>query len=203
MLHERGRTTPLMQVLLASGRMVYLPAVQGVTEGQEIEIGPDASVQPGNVLPLRRIPEGKTICNIERHYGDGGKLVRSSGSSATLFSQSPAGAVIRFPSGRTTLIAGACRATIGGIANAGRVEKPFLRAGAKYHLMRARGKVYPRVRGVAMVSVHHPFGGGRHQHPGKSTSTPRGAPPGRKVGLIAPRKTGRGRKRLTRAGIEV
>lgn len=199
LLHERGRTTPLMHVLLGGGHTAYLPAIQGVTEGQRIEIGPDANVQPGNVLPLHKIPEGTTICNIERHYGDGGKLVRASGSSATLFSRSPSGAVIRFPSGRTTLLAGACRATIGGIANAGRTEKPFLKAGTRYHLLRARGKlgVYPRVRGIAMAAVHHPFGGGRHQHPGKSTSTARGAPPGRKVGLIAPRKTGR--KRLARA----
>jgi large subunit ribosomal protein L2 len=67
--------------------------------------------------------------------------------------------------------------------------------------MRAAGRVYPRMRGIAMAVVYHPFGGGRHQHPGKSTSTSRNAPPGRKVGLIAPRKTGR--KRLARSSAEV
>ena len=94
-----------------------------------------------------------------------------------------------------------CRAMIGEVAGGGRLEKPFLRAGARHHAKRAAGRVYPRMRGIAMAAVYHPFGGGRHQHPGKSTSTSRNAPPGRKVGLIAPRKTGR--KRLARASVEV
>jgi large subunit ribosomal protein L2 len=89
---------------------------------------------------------------------------------------------------------------VGEIAGGGRKEKPFLTAGARHHAMRAAGRVYPRMRGIAMAVVYHPFGGGRHQHPGKSTSTSRNAPPGRKVGLIAPRKTGRGR--LPRASME-
>lgn len=195
-LHERGRGYPVA-LLDYDGKRFYLPAVSGLTVGSEIKIGPQATVSAGNVLPLANIPEGTAICNIERYLGDGGRLVREAGGSAILFANTPTAATVRMPSGKTTILSPRCRASIGVVSGAGRVEKPFLRAGAKYHLMKAKGKVYPRMRGIAMAVVYHPFGGGRHQHPGKSTSTSRNAPPGRKVGNIAPRKTGR--KRLVRS----
>ena len=110
--------------------------------------------------------------------------------------------IIKLPSGKNILVNGRCRATVGEVAGGGRKEKPFLRAGTRHHAMRASGRVYPRMRGIAMAVVYHPFGGGRHQHPGKSTSTSRNAPPGRKVGLIAPRKTGRKRIARASAGVE-
>ena len=193
-VHERGREYPLAQIDV-SGRRVYIPAVLGMTVGSSIQIGPQATVSSGNVLPLTSIPEGTQICNIERYKGDGGRLVRNAGGSAILFANTPAGAVVRMPSGKTIILPPKCRASIGVVSGAGRVEKPFLRAGPRYHLMKSKCKMYPRMRGIAMAAVYHPFGGGRHQHPGKSTSTSRNAPPGRKVGLIAPRKTGRKRLR--------
>ena len=190
-LHERGRSAPLAQLCLENGVYTYIPAVSGMKVGSKIEIGPDAEPRPGNVLPLSKIPEGTVISNIEKSYGDGGKLIRAAGSSAILYSHTSDGSFIKMPSGAKLMLSSSSRATIGVIAGGGRLEKPFLKAGTKYHLMKAKGKPYPRVRGVAMASVYHPFGGGRHQHPGKSTSTHRHAPPGRKVGHIAPRKTGR------------
>ncbi len=192
--HERGREYPLAQVE-AAGKRCYIPAVTGLTIGSVIEIGSQAAVAQGNVLPLSNIPEGTAICNIERYKGDGGRLVRNAGATATLFANSPIGAVIRLPSGKSITIPSGCRASVGVVSGAGRTEKPFLRAGPRYHLKQAKCKMYPRMRGIAMAAVYHPFGGGRHQHPGKSTSTSRNAPPGRKVGLIAPRKTGRKRLR--------
>jgi large subunit ribosomal protein L2 len=198
-VHERGRTYPLAKLDIDKRRF-YIPAVNGISAGSTISIGAQASVASGNVLPLASIPEGTTICNIERYLGDGGTLVRNAGGSAILFANSPQGSTIRLPSGKTAILSPRCRASIGIVGGAGRVEKPFLRAGPRFHLMRAKGKMYPRMRGIAMAVVYHPFGGGRHQHPGKSTSTSRNAPPGRKVGNIAPRKTGR--KRLTRASTE-
>ena len=84
-----------------------------------------------------------------------------------------------------------CRATIGIIAGGGRVDRPFLKAGKKYHKMKTRAAKYPRVRGVAMNVIDHPFGGGNMQHPGRPTTVSRRAPPGRKVGQIAARRTGR------------
>lgn len=200
-LDERGRSAPLAQIRYGTNQFTYIPAVAGMSVGGEVAMGPAAAPAQGNVLPLSELPEGTRVCNIELRPGDGGKLVRASGTSAVLFSKAKGKATLKLPSGKNILVDGSCRATVGEIAGGGRHEKPFLTAGARHHAMRAAGRVYPRMRGVAMAVVYHPFGGGRHQHPGKSTSTSRNAPPGRKVGLIAPRKTGR--KRLARTSMEV
>lgn len=200
-LDERGRSAPLAQVRFGNDKYTYLPAVAGMEVGKEISMGSTARPVQGNMLPLSSIPEGTRVCNIELRPGDGGKLVRASGTSAVLFSKADGNAILKLPSGKNILIHDTCRAMVGEVAGGGRREKPFLTAGARHHAMRAAGRVYPRMRGIAMAVVYHPFGGGRHQHPGKSTSTSRNAPPGRKVGLIAPRKTGR--KRLSRSSAEV
>ncbi|MDA4124384.1 MAG: 50S ribosomal protein L2 [Thaumarchaeota archaeon] len=200
-LDERGRSAPLAQVRLSKDQYTYLPAVAGLTVGRELAIGSAATNTAGNIMALSQITEGTRICNIELKPGDGGKMVRASGTSAVLFSKANGKAILRLPSGKNMLIDDRCRATIGEIAGGGRKEMPFMRAGARHHAMRAAGRVYPRMRGIAMAVVYHPFGGGRHQHPGKSTSTSRNAPPGRKVGLIAPRMTGRGRRGRTSAEV--
>lgn len=200
-LDERGRSAPLAQLKMDGDRYTYLPAVAGLSVGQQVALGPAAQVREGNIMPLSKMPEGTRICNVELRPGDGGRLVRASGTSAILFSKANGRAILKLPSGKNILVSDGCRATVGEVAGGGRREKPFLTAGARHHAMRAAGRVYPRMRGIAMAVVYHPFGGGRHQHPGKSTSTSRNAPPGRKVGLIAPRKTGR--KRLARASAEV
>ncbi len=198
---ERGRSAPLLQLRYGEGQFTYIPAVAGLSVGSELSMGAGATPVGGNILPLSSIPEGTRVCNIELRPGDGGKLVRASGLSAVLFSKANGRAILKLPSGKSILVDEKCRAMVGEIAGGGRREKPFLTAGARHHAMRASGKVYPRMRGVAMAVVYHPFGGGRHQHPGKSTSTSRNAPPGRKVGLIAPRMTGRGRR--SRTSVEV
>lgn len=200
-LHEIGRATPLAKVNFGKDNFSYIPAITGLRVGATIEIGKGSQLKEGNVLPLSEIPAGSIICNIELNQGDGGKLVKAPGGSATLFSHTPSGALVRFSSGKAAIINSNSRASIGRISGWGRSEKPFLIAGNKHHLMRSKNQIYPRVRGIAMASVHHPFGGGRHQHPGKPTTTSRNAPPGRKVGLVAARKTGT--KRLARAKIEV
>nr|AIF12384.1 ribosomal protein L2 (RP-L2, rplB) [uncultured marine thaumarchaeote KM3_55_F05] len=203
-LHERGRTAPVAKIHLDDGALVHLPATQGIHIGSQFRINPNNQAHSGDVLQLSQIPEGSTICNIEHRPGDGGKLVRAAGGYAILFARTPAGAIIRFRSGKSARFPGDCRATLGTIAGGGRTEKPFLKAGTARRLARARGRMYPRTRGVAMASVYHPFGGGRHQHPGKSTASSRNAPPGRKVGLIAPRKVGRGgsKRRFARTLME-
>ncbi|MEC7065348.1 MAG: 50S ribosomal protein L2, partial [Candidatus Thermoplasmatota archaeon] len=99
----------------------------------------------------------------------------------------------RMPSGATKEISANCRATIGVLAGHGRDEMPMRTAGAAYYKAKARGKLYPHVSGVAMNPVDHPHGGGNHQAVHGPNSVARGTPPGAKVGLIAPRRTGRGR----------
>jgi large subunit ribosomal protein L2 len=193
-LHDPGRGSPLASIKLETGETYYSVVPEGVYEGQPTQIGGKASVEIGSVLPLGKIPEGTIVCNIELSPGDGGKLVRSSGSYATVVAHTPDGTILKLPSGKTRHFNDLCRATIGVISGAGRVDKPFLKAGAKFHLMKAKGHMYPRTRGIAMVAAAHPYGsskrGGR-----KVTTVSRRAPPGKKVGLIAARSAGRKRRR--------
>jgi len=192
--HESGRGSPLALVRLEAGESYHTVVPEGVFEGQSVMIGGGAPVDVGNMLPLGRIPEGTMICNVELSPGDGGKMARSSGAYITVVAHTPEGTMVKLPSGKTRYLNDHCWATVGVISGAGRIEKPFLKAGAKAHLMRAKGHMYPRTRGVAMVAAAHPYGsskrGGR-----KVTTVSHGAPPGQKVGLIGARSTGRGRKR--------
>ncbi|MBS7246773.1 MAG: 50S ribosomal protein L2 [Candidatus Jordarchaeales archaeon] len=193
LLHEPGRGAPVAKVKFEDGlEQVMLPP-EGIAVGQEVEVGAGASLKAGNVLPLGRIPEGTPIYNIEGLPGDGGKFVRSSGTYATILSHTPEKTLVLLPSKKVRAFDPNCRATIGIVAGGGRIEKPFVKAGKKYYLAKAKGWVWPRVRGVAMNPVSHPHGGGSHQHPGQPTTVSRNAPPGAKVGLIAAKSSGRKR----------
>ena len=139
-----------------------------------------------------KVSISNSIYNIERNFGDGGKFVRASGKYAVLVSKKDK-AIVKMPSGKLKTFPLNVRVTIGVIAASGRVNKPFVTAGNKFHAMKAKGKPYPRVRGVAMNPVDHPFGGSQH-HVGHSKSTSRHAPAGRKVGSIAARRSGRKKK---------
>ena len=146
-------------------------------------------------MPLGTIPEGTMICNVEAKPGDGGKIARASGTYGMVVAHTSMGTEVRLPSGKSVYLNDGCRAMIGVIAGAGRAEKPFLKAGSRLILMTSRGRKWPRVKGQAMVSASHPFGGGKHKHAGKPTTVSRDTPPGRKVGLIAARKSGRAKRR--------
>ncbi len=196
-LHDPGRGSPLASIRLETNETYHTVVPEGVYEGQPTQIGGKASVEIGNVLPVGNIPEGTMVCNIELSPGDGGKLARSSGAYATVTAHTADRTILKLPSGKTQHVSNLCRATVGVVSGAGRVEKTFLKAGAKFHLMKAKGRVYPRTRGIAMVAAAHPYGsskrGGR-----KVTTVSRQAPPGKKVGLIAARSAGHKRKRRRR-----
>jgi large subunit ribosomal protein L2 len=189
-LHNPGLSTPYALVKLENGSSFYLPACEGMRVGQDIVIGPDAPVAPGNVLPLSHLPEGTKVYMIESKPGDGGKFVRATGTYAIVVGREKDRVLVQLPSGKTRAFQPDCRAVVGVVAGSGRKEKPFMKAGAKHHYMKARGRLFPRVRGVAMNIVDHPFGGGRRKHAGRPKVVARGAPPGQKVGLIAARRTG-------------
>ncbi|MCW4021299.1 MAG: 50S ribosomal protein L2 [Candidatus Bathyarchaeota archaeon] len=190
LMHDPGRGSPLASIELEDGKTYYSVVPEGVHEGQTIEFGARASVKVGNVVQIGHIPEGTMICNIELSPGDGGKMARSSGSYATIVSHTPDGTMVKLPSGKTRYVNNLCLATIGVVSAAGRTEKPFLKAGSKYHMMKAKGHKYPRTRGRAMIAAVHPFGSGRRGGR-KVTTVSRNAPPGKKVGLIGARKTGK------------
>ncbi len=190
--HDPARSAPVAAIEFEDGDRRLILAPEGIATGEEIQVGISAEIKPGNTLPLAEIPEGVPVCNVESSPGDGGKFARASGVSADLITHDRDAAVVQLPSGEVKRLDPQCRATIGVVAGGGRTEKPIVKAGKKYHKMRARGSKWPRVRGVAMNAVDHPFGGGGRQHPGKPKSVSRNAPPGRKVGDIASRRTGRG-----------
>ncbi|MDH5769843.1 MAG: 50S ribosomal protein L2 [Candidatus Bathyarchaeota archaeon] len=196
LVHEPGRGSPLAKIELQSGEGFYAPASEGVYVGQEIHVGSKAPVEVGNILPLGQIPSGIMVCNIELRAGDGGRIAKASGTYATVVSHSPKGTVVKLPSGRSVVLKDSCRAMIGVISGAGRVDKPFLKAGKKVHWMRAKGRKYPITKGVSMIAAVHPHGGGSHGSSSlKPTSVSRRAPPGQKVGLIAPKRTGRKKRK--------
>ncbi|MBU0460155.1 MAG: 50S ribosomal protein L2 [Nanoarchaeota archaeon] len=194
LIHCAGHTAPLMNVAYLSGEQVLGLAPLGIKVGDEIDINKSAEIKIGNVLPLKDIPEGTLVHNLELRPGDGGKIVRSSGSFAKVVAKTDQVVRVLLPSKKEKKFLPQCRASIGTIAGAGRLDKPFLKAGIKMKKMRARNKLYPRVSGVAMNAVDHPFGGSSSDHKGKPTQSPRSAPPGRKVGMIAPRRVGRKKK---------
>jgi large subunit ribosomal protein L2 len=189
-IHNPGLTAPLA-ILKFDGKKMRLIAGEGMKVGDTMDFSGE-EIKIGNVLPIKKIPEGTPIYNIEASPGDGGKFARSAGNSATIVSHGEK-TLIKLPSKKEKEFDPSCRATIGIAAGGGRKEKPLVKAGKKFHSLRSKARRYPIVRGIAMNPVDHPHGGGSHQHVGKPSSVSRNAPPGRKVGNIAPKKTGKGK----------
>ncbi|KAK6134938.1 hypothetical protein DH2020_031316 [Rehmannia glutinosa] len=191
-IHDPGRGAPLARVTFRhpfrfQHQKELFVAAEGMYTGQFVYCGKKANLVVGNVLPLRSIPEGAVVCNVEHHVGDRGVLlgllVTMLLSSHTILTMELLGSKKIVPSG--------CRAMVGQVAGGGRTEKPMLKAGNAYHKFRVKRNSWPKVRGVAMNPVEHPHGGGNHQHIGHASTVRRDAPPGQKVGLIAARRTGR------------
>ncbi len=189
--HEPGRNAPIVRIRYENGEERRILAPEGIKVGDEIEAGISAPIEPGNTLPLSEIPEGTFIYNIESQPGKGGEFARAPGTNATLLAHDVGQAVVQLPSGEVRSFNPKCRATIGVVAGGGRKEKPFVKAGNRHYAKKSKGKIYPRVSGVAMNAVDHPFGSGRGRHAGRPRTVRRDAPPGQKIGLISARRTGK------------
>ena len=159
-----------------------------------------ASLSIGNILPIHQMPEGTIVTNCEGKVGDRGSFARASGTSAVIIGHSDDSKKtrIRLPSGTRKTIYGNCRAMVGVAAGGQRTDKPLLKANRAYFKARGKRNNWPVVRGVAMNPVEHPHGGGNHQHVGHPTTIRRDVSRGKKVGLIAARRTGliRGGKKV-------
>jgi len=192
-LDDVGRSTLVAKILLEDGKVFYNIAPEGIAVGDKIDVG-SGSPTVGSVLPLSAIPDGTKIYNLEAHPGGGGKIARSSGSSALIVTHDEETGLVnvQLSSKRVLSLSPKCFASIGTPSIGGRLEKPFKKAGNAFYAMNARNKYYPHVRGTAMNAVDHPHGGRSF---GKSTTVSRHAPPGRKVGQVAARSTGRSRVR--------
>jgi large subunit ribosomal protein L2 len=190
LIDSAAHTAPLAKILIEKA-VFYVPAFKNMVEGQEIEIG--KAEKDGDIAKLKNIPTGTKVFNVEARPGDGGKFIRTSGLSAIITKKADDSIAIVMPSKKEIWFNGNCRATIGEIAGAGRKEKPFLKAGNKWYAMKSRNKLWPRTSAVKMNAIDHPFGSGRGKRI-KSKIAKNNVPPGAKVGLIRPRRTGR-RKR--------
>jgi large subunit ribosomal protein L2 len=191
-IHCQGHSAPLAQIKYDDGNIILIQAPEGIKVGDNIEMGNDIEVKNGSIMPLRNIPEGISICNIEARPGDGGKFVRTSGGFAKIITKMQNIIVVELPSAKRREFLPDCRATIGIIAGSGRKEKPFLKAGTRYFAMKAKNKLWPQVSGTSMNAVDHPFGASRVSK-GGPTQSARNDPPGAKVGKVAPKRTGRKR----------
>ena len=189
--NSAAHTAPLAKVLYSNG-IFYMPAFEGMIEGQKIKFEGN-EIKNGNILKLENIPVKTRVYDIESHPGDGGIFIKTAGSSAIVSRVIGKYVHVMLPSKKEKKFNPNCRAIIGVIAGAGRLEKPFVKAGRKHHLKKAKGKLWPRTSAVKMNVIDHPFGSGRGKNP-KSKIAKRNAPPGRRVGHIRPRRTGR-RKR--------
>jgi len=197
-IHDPGRGAPLAQVVFRDPykfklRKELMIATEGMHTGQFIYCGRKATLQMGNVLPVGVMPEGTIICNLEEKSGDRGKIARASGDYATVVSHNKDTGIsrVKLPSGLKKALPSANRASVGIVAGGGRIDKPMMKAGVAYHKYKVKRNCWPKVRGVAMNPVEHPHGGGNHQHIGFPSTVRRDTSAGRKVGLIAARRTGR------------
>jgi len=197
-IHDPGRGAPLAIVHFRDPykyrvKKETMIAAEGLHTGQFIYCGKKAQVQVGNVLPIGDLPEGTTVCNLEEKTGDRGRLARTSGNCAIVIAHNPDSkrTRVRLPSGAKKVIPSTNRAMIGIVAGGGRTDKPLLKAGRAYFKYKAKRNCWPVVRGVVMNPVDHPHGGGNHQHIGHPSTVKRSTSAGRKVGLIAARRTGR------------
>ena len=188
-----GRSGILAKIAFDNGKIGWQIAAEGNYVGQKIYYGLKADRVAGNVSQLKSLIEGTPIFNIEGKLGDGGKFARASGAFAIITAKDLQQAFVKMPSGKVVVFPLNVRATIGNAAAGERPEKPLVKAGNAHYKFKVKHKRYHKNRGVKMNPVDHPFGGVSHK-PGKSKSTSRNAPPGRKVGAIASSRTGRRKK---------
>ncbi|MGC9309289.1 MAG: 50S ribosomal protein L2 [Candidatus Nanoarchaeia archaeon] len=176
-----GNSAPLAKMRDKQGNVFVCIAGNNMYEGQKIK---------GEIAELKDIENGKEIFNIECKPKDGGKLIRAGGGAGIILNKKNGKVVVLMPSKKEKEFNANCRATIGRVGGEGRINKPILKAGKKYHIMKAKSKLWPRTSAVKMNAIDHPFGSGRGKNP-KSKIVKRMAPSGRKVGLLRPKRTGR------------
>jgi large subunit ribosomal protein L2 len=184
--YDPNRSARIALLNYKDGEKRYILAPAGLSVGDVVESGESADIKTGNCLPIKNIPLGTVIHNIELRPGQGGKLVRSAGSSAQLMAKEGDYAQVRMPSGEVRKILVVCRATIGQLGNIDHENVQIGKAGRIRHM----GK-RPSVRGIAMNPVDHPHGGGE----ARSTS---GRPPTTPWGQMTMGKKTRRNKRTTK-----
>jgi len=182
-----GHSVPIAKFMNKEGKIMETFAVNLLYVGQSINIGGN---KVGDIAKLGDMKNGTEVFNIEHNPKDGGKFVRTGGNAATVIAKEGGVVKVMMPSKRTKKFNVNCRATIGRAAGDGRMDKPIMKAGTKFYIMKSKSKLWPRVSAVKMNAIDHPFGSGRGKRV-KSKIAKRNASPGKKVGLIRPSRTGR------------
>jgi len=187
LFHSAVHSAPLAKVKV-SEEQFYIPACKGMFEGMKITF--DNEVKDGNILRLKDIPVKTFIYDIESRPGDGGMFIKTAGSSAVVSRILGEKIFVLMPSKKEKEFNPNCRAIVGTIAGAGRLDKPLVKAGKNFYIKKARNKLWPRTSAVKFNAIDHPFGSGIGKRI-KSKIAKRNAPAGAKVGLIRPSRTGR------------
>jgi large subunit ribosomal protein L2 len=188
LFNSAGHSAPLAKVKYSKGTF-FIPACSGMNEGQKIKFEGN-EISNGNILQLKDIPLKTPIYCIEKRPGDGGVFIKTAGSSAVINRIIGENIFVLMPSKKEKKFNRKSRAIIGIIAGAGRLEKPIMKAGKNFYIKKTRNKLWPRTSALKMNAIDHPFGSGRGKRI-KSKIAKRNAPPGAKVGLIRPKRTGR------------
>lgn len=187
LMQATGRNAPVLVSESKTGKKGTVLAFNGAYVGQAFTVGNETSLNAGNTVQLGKVADGSLVFNIESMPGDGGKFCRTAGSSALVVSHG-AMVTLKLPSGKMRQFNPTCRATLGLVAGSGARDIPMLKAGRHIHYLQSKAKRPYTVRGVAMNAINHPHGGGNHQHVGRPSTVGRGAPPGRKVGRLSPKR---------------
>ncbi|MBE2239883.1 MAG: 50S ribosomal protein L2 [Caldilineaceae bacterium] len=171
--YDPNRSARIALVVYTDGDRRYILAAQGLQVGDTVMSGPTAEIRLGNTLPIRNIPLGTVVHNIEIYPGRGGQLVRSAGLGAQLLAKEGSMAQVRLPSGEVRYVDMNCLATIGAVSNPDHANQNLGKAGRKRWL-----GIRPGTRGVAMDPASHPHGGGEGRSPigMKAPKTPWGKP---------------------------
>jgi large subunit ribosomal protein L2 len=170
--YDPNRSAHIALIKYADGERRYIIAPKGLKAGDKVQSGQDAPIKTGNALPLRNIPLGSTVHNVELKPGKGAQLARSAGASIQVLAKEGQYVTLRLRSGEMRKVHSECRATVGEVSNSEHSLRSLGKAGAK----RWRG-VRPTVRGVVMNPVDHPHGGGEGRTSGgRNPVTPWGVP---------------------------
>lgn len=170
--YDPNRSAFIALLVYADGEKRYILQPTGLKVGDEVVSGPEADIVVGNALPLKKIPAGTLIHNIELRLGKGGQLVRSAGGAAQLLSKEGEYAQVRLPSGEVRKVHVDCMASIGQVGNVDHENITLGKAGRRRWM-----GIRPAVRGVAMNPVDHPLGGGEGKTSGgRNPVTPWGQP---------------------------
>ena len=170
--YDPNRSAYIALLHYVDGEKRYILAPNRLRVGMTVASGPGAEIAVGNSLPLRNMPVGTIVHNVELHAGRGGQLGRSAGAAIQLMAKEGEMATLRLPSGEMRMVRAECRATVGVIGNADHQNVTVGKAGRKRHM-----GVRPQTRGTAMNPVDHPHGGGEGSTtPGRHPVTPWGVP---------------------------